>query len=122
MEIPMTDRKDLSPEALAAMEVVERRDLTAEETALVQGALIASSEIAYEISDLPSHLTINGERWVRAGDLHADHQELMRINNGLRDLILRAREHVPEGSHLRILIDAAVPVSEITHMMKQKFE
>lgn len=33
-----------------------------------------------------ARVTINGETWAKVRDIHADQQEIMRINNLLRDL------------------------------------
>lgn len=33
-----------------------------------------------------SRVTIGGETWAKVNDIHADQQEIMRINNSLRDL------------------------------------
>lgn len=41
-----------------------------------------------------SRVTIDGQVWVRATDLHADQQELMRINNALRVTLLSARQFI----------------------------
>lgn len=51
-------------------------------------------------------VTIGGQTWVRADELHKDQQEIMRINNKLRKLVLEAREHVP--AKLLARINAAV--------------
>ena len=37
-----------------------------------------------------ARVTINGQTWVRVTDLNNDVQEIMRINNVLRDLVLAA--------------------------------
>ena len=53
-----------------------------------------------------ARVTIDGHTWARVSDIHADQQEIMRINNDLRALLLKAREHVPPG--LLAQINAAV--------------
>lgn len=49
-----------------------------------------------------SRVTIDGQTWVRATDLHKDQQEIMRINNELREIALAARYHVPNDLLARI--------------------
>jgi hypothetical protein len=39
-----------------------------------------------------ARVTIDGQTWVRADDLLADQQELMRINNELRAALLEIRQ------------------------------
>lgn len=38
-----------------------------------------------------ARVTIEGETWARVKDIHADQQEIMRINNALRETLLEAR-------------------------------
>jgi len=35
-----------------------------------------------------ARVTINGETWAKVKDIHADQQEIMRINNSLRETLL----------------------------------
>ena len=44
-----------------------------------------------------SRVSIDGQVWARATDLYADQQEIMRINNALRVLILEARPFVSDA-------------------------
>lgn len=39
-----------------------------------------------------ARVTIEGQTWVRADDLLADQQEIMRINNELREALLTIRQ------------------------------
>lgn len=66
--------------------------------------LIASIEEA--IAGDFARVTIDGETWARVKDIHSDQQEIMRINNELRLLLLECRKHV--SADLLARISAAV--------------
>lgn len=44
-----------------------------------------------------SRVRIDGQTWVRADALHADQQEIMRINNAIRSALLQARQYVADA-------------------------
>lgn len=43
-----------------------------------------------------ARVTIDGQTWVKATDLARDQQEIMRINNELRSIVLEARPFVSD--------------------------
>ncbi len=45
-----------------------------------------------------ARVTIGGQVWIRATELHADHQEIMRINNSLRETLLEVRKFLDENA------------------------
>jgi hypothetical protein len=71
-----------------------------------------------------ARVTIEGQTWARVKDIHADQQEIMRINNSLRETLLaikdicagdRAPNWVEDGYRVTVtrgqimdLVDAAV--------------
>lgn len=58
-----------------------------------------------------ARVTIEGEAWAKVKDIHADQQEIMRINNEMRVLLLEIREAMENdygwGSTIKA-IDAVV--------------
>lgn len=47
-----------------------------------------------------ARVTIEGETWAKVKDIHADQQEIMRVNNTLRETLLAIKglvtgEHIP---------------------------
>ena len=57
------------------------------------GAKIIEALKEAQAGDFAS-VTIEGETWARVKDIHADQQEIMRINNDLRDALLAIKRRV----------------------------